>query len=95
MTKSERAHISRAVALGCALCRHLGLGETPAEYHHRRTGTGAGRRASHYDGFPLCPQHHRLGEIALHVRGRKSWEEYFSVTEQYFVDQTRELLGAK
>lgn len=46
MTKAERDHISKAVSLGCALCRHLGLGETPAEYHHQRTGSGAGRKAA-------------------------------------------------
>jgi hypothetical protein len=91
MTKAERDHISRAVALGCALCRALGYGETPAEYHHRRTGTGAGKRASHFDGFPLCPHHHRLGNDALHVMGRKAWERAFNVTEQFFVDQTKEL----
>ena len=93
MTKAEIAHISRAVALGCAICRWKGFGETPAEYHHRRTGTGAGKRASHFDGFPLCPTHHRLGNDALHQMGRKAWERHFGVTEQQFIDQTKEMIA--
>jgi hypothetical protein len=92
MTLSERNHIRRAVEMGCALCRHLGIADSPAEYHHQRDGTGAGRRASHFEGFPLCPLHHRLGNDALHVLGRKAWEEYFHVTEKQFVDQTQAAL---
>lgn len=93
MTKAERAYIGKAVALGCALCRHLGYGESMAEYHHRRTGTGAGKRASHFDGFPLCPTHHRSGNEALHVMGRKAWERHFRVTEQQFIDRTKEMVA--
>jgi len=94
MTKAERDYISRAVSLGCALCRRLGYGESPAEYHHKRTGVGAGQRASHLDGFPLCPAHHRQSNEAIHVMGRKAWERHFEVTEGLFVDQTRILVGA-
>ena len=94
MTKSEREHIERAVALGCALCRHIGYGESPAEYHHRRTGTGAGRKAQHIDGMPLCPQHHRIGSEALHAMGRKSWEAHFGITEIELIEQTQALLYA-
>jgi len=95
MTKAERAYIGKAVALGCALCRNLGYGESPAEYHHKRTGTGAGRRASHYEGFGLCPPHHRTSNDAIHVRGRKDWEKHFDVTENELVAQTQALLGYK
>ena len=59
MTKDEKLWIADAVSLGCLPCRMSGLGPTPAEYHHKRQGQGAGRRASHYDGFPACPAHHR------------------------------------
>lgn len=59
MTKDEMLWIADAVSLGCLPCRMSGLGPTPAEYHHKRQGQGAGRRASHYDGFPACPAHHR------------------------------------
>lgn len=95
MTKAEREYIGKAVSLGCALCRHLGLGETPSEYHHKRTGVGAGARASHFDGFPLCYPHHRGSNEAIHAMGRKAWERAFDVTEQFFVDQTKQLTERK
>jgi hypothetical protein len=93
LTKAERAYIGKAVSLGCCLCRHLGLGETLSEYHHRRTGTGAGKRASHFDGFPLCFFHHRGSNEAIHTMGRKAFEKHFGVTEQQFIDQTKEMVG--
>jgi hypothetical protein len=88
-TKAERAHLDRVARLGCALCNRLGYGESPAEIHHPRTGTGAGRKASHFDAIPLCPAHHRLGNDALHVRGRKAWERLHGVTELELLDETR------
>ena len=45
--------------LGCIACYLQGTPGTPAEIHHPRAGTGAGRKASHFDALPLCPPHHR------------------------------------
>lgn len=103
MTKAEREHLGRIAELGCALCRHKGWGETPAEIHHLRTGTGAGRKASHFEAIPLCPAHHRLGtsgssgpaQIALHVLGRKAWERQHGVTEGELLAATLALVGKK
>lgn len=92
-TKDEKAHMGRVAALGCAICRMLGLGETPALVHHPRTGTGAGRRASHYDTIPLCPHHHDHTNESLHGLGRKAFEALFGITELELVRQTRALLG--
>ena len=92
MTREEKAYVSRAIALGCALCRHLGLGESPGEWHHARTGVGAGKRGPHKRGFPLCPPHHRTSNDALHVCGRRAWERRFGVTEMQFVEQTERLI---
>lgn len=88
MTKAERAHLSRLADMGCILCRRLGFPGTPAEIHHVRTGTGAGRRASHFDTLPLCVEHHR-GSTGLHGMGRKAWERYFGVTEGELLQQVR------
>lgn len=90
-TRAERQYIGKAAELGCALCRHLGLGATPAEIHHPRTGTGAGRRAAHTDGFPLCPEHHR-GNTGLHGMGRKAFEREYGITELELMNQTKQLL---
>lgn len=59
MTKAEKHHLDRVQRLGCIACRLMGYRDTPAEIHHPRAGTGAGRKASHFDAIPLCPNHHR------------------------------------
>ena len=95
-TRAERDHMGRVAELGCALCRRYGYFGTPAELHHPRTGTGAGRRASHMDVIPLCPAHHRQGADGLHVLGRKAFERTHGVTERELLDETRRLLeGAR
>lgn len=93
-TAAEKQHMGRVAELGCCLCRRYGWHGTPAEVHHVRTGTGAGRRASHFDVIPLCPSHHRQGADGLHVMGRKAWERAHGVTELELLAGVRaELLG--
>ncbi len=87
-TAAERAYLSRVADLGCILCRRLRYGNTPAEIHHARTGTGAGRRASHYNTIGLCAEHHR-GNTGLHGMGRKAFEREYGVTELELVEQTK------
>lgn len=93
MTNAERKHLSRVAELGCILCARQGHEGTPAEVHHIRTGAGVGRRSSHMDTIPLCPAHHRLGNDALHVMGRKAWERHHGLTELELLEQVRDLLG--
>ncbi|MDY0036706.1 MAG: Ref family recombination enhancement nuclease [Zoogloea oleivorans] len=94
MTKAEKAHMDRVAQLGCILCRRNGYHGTPAELHHPRTGTGAGRRAAHTDVIPLCPYHHRSSNEALHAMGRKAWERHHGITELELLDETRKALEA-
>lgn len=91
-TKAEKTHMSRVAELGCVLCRRYGHYGTPAELHHPRTGTGAGRRAAHTDVIPLCPYHHRSSNEALHAMGRKAFERHHGVTEMELLDETKQLL---
>lgn len=94
MNKAEREHLSKVSALGCALAWHK-FGEfMEAEIHHPRTGTGAGRKASHFDAIPLSPHFHRLSNEALHVMGRKAFERHHGVTELELLAQTRDRLNA-
>lgn len=79
-TKAERAYMSAQADAGCILCRHLGLGATPAEIHHLRHGVGAGQRNSHSMSIPLCPEHHR-GATGYHGLGRREFERVYGVTE--------------
>ena len=63
----------------CCLCVRLGLGETPAEFHHIREGR-QGKRGK--KGIPLCDRHHRNGPEAIHVMGKRAWAKKFGSTEQ-------------
>lgn len=89
MTKTQRKEYEKLAALGCSLCRHLGLGETLCEIHHiRRMG---GKR----DLAPtigLCPEHHR-GNTGVHGMGRKAFAKHYGVTEEDLLEQTNRLLN--
>lgn len=87
-----KQHMGKVAALGCMLCRHLGLGNTPAAVHHIRTGIGMGRRASDFDTIPLCPEHHQ-GNTGLHGMGRKAFERHYGITELELLNMTKEILG--
>lgn len=84
--------MSRVAALGCVVCRKLGLGATPAEVHHIRTGQGR-KRASDYDTIPLCYLHHR-GQDGIHVLGTKAWVRRF-FSELQLLSETRATLLAE
>jgi hypothetical protein len=91
-TLAEKKHMSRVAELGCAVCRRMGYPGTPAELHHPRAGTGAGRRASHMDVIPLCPEHHR-GSTGLHGLGTKGFPKHWGFDEADLLADTRLLLN--
>jgi predicted secreted protein len=55
----------KVASLGCILCRHLDLGETPANLHHIREGVGMSQRASDWLVVPLYREHHQ-GKTGVH-----------------------------
>jgi hypothetical protein len=84
--------MARVAALGCIVCRNLGLGATPAEVHHILK---SGKRVNHQTVLPLCTLHHRGGvNNAEHV-SRHPWRKEFESrygTERELLAQThREL----
>lgn len=89
--KSEELHLSRVADLGCVLCDHLGLGQTPAEIHHLRDGQGMAQRSSHFLTVPLCPEHHR-GSSGLHGLGEKGFYTRYRLDELDLLSMTIELL---
>lgn len=97
MTKAEKQHLDRVQALGCMACRLMGYRDTPAEIHHPRAGTGAGRKASHFDAIPLCPNHHRgLSHPltpSIHLDKRAFIEQFG--TEAALLQMVRDLLEGK
>jgi hypothetical protein len=90
-TVAEKKHMDAVADLGCAVCRRMGYAGTPAELHHKRAGTGAGRRSSHYDVIPLCPEHHR-GKTGLHGLGTKGFVKHYGYSEADLLDDTALLL---
>ena len=39
-TKADKQHLSDVASLGCVACRNAGLGPSPSEIHHVRSGAG-------------------------------------------------------
>jgi hypothetical protein len=91
-TKAEKKHLSAVAELGCLICNRMGYPNSPSEIHHKRTGTGAGKKASHWDSFPLCVSHHR-GNMGIHGMGTKAFVKYYEVTEDELIDEVYRLLG--
>ena len=93
MTSEERKHLSRVAALGCMVCRRLHGPHDPGpvEIHHKRAGTGAGRRSSHFDAMPLCPEHHR-GKTGIHGLGTKGFPKHWGFNEDDLLQDVRDLL---
>jgi hypothetical protein len=85
-TAAEKRLMAATAQLDCCICRRIGYYGTPAEVHHVRTGTGAGRRGA--DLVPLCPEHHR-GNTGLHGMGRKAFERAYGVTELALAEETK------
>jgi len=92
MTNEERRYLSRVAELGCLVCSRMGYPGTPAEIHHKRAGTGAGRRSSYLDAMPLCPEHHR-GKTGLHGLGTKGFPKHWGYDEDDLIREVREKLG--
>ena len=83
-TKAESSHMGTVAGLGCIICKR------PAEIHHL---PGMGMRASHFHTIPLCPEHHRNGNIGVAVHsGRRSFERNFG-TELELLKKVNKLLG--
>jgi hypothetical protein len=91
-TLAEKKHMGRVAELGCMVCLRMGYEGTPAELHHLRVGTGAGRRASHMDVIPVCPEHHR-GATGLHGLGTKGFAKHWGFDEADLLQDVRTLLG--
>lgn len=94
MTKAEKEHLNKVAALGCIACYKQDTPGTLAEIHHPRAGTGAGRRASHFDAIPLCAIHHRgtLGLSAPSIHGSKNAFIAAFGTEAELLELTKSLL---
>lgn len=88
MTKSEKQWLSDVASLGCICCRNRGLGASPAEIHHVRTGQGMAQRAEHFSVLPLCPHHHRACYPTGFHAAPKTWQVTYG-TETELLSQVK------
>lgn len=92
MSAAGKRHMGRVAGIGCILCRHLGMGESPAEVHHIREGQGGAQRASDFLTVPLCPEHHR-GSSGIHGLGVRGFVTRYRLQELDLLAMTIEALG--
>lgn len=66
-TAAERRHMDRVAALGCILCRRLGVHQSgKTDLHHIREGQGAAQRAPNWLVVPLCHDGCHQGRCGIH-----------------------------
>lgn len=65
-TVAEKWFMDRVASLGCCVCRRIGHGFVPGQFHHIAEGSGL---RSNFAGACLCPEHH-TGASGFHKRGR-------------------------
>ena len=83
----EQRHKARVAALGCIICRQLGIDDSPAHVHHIREGQGMGQRAGDMLTIPLCPEHHQ-GATGIHGLGTRAFERMYGTTELDLLNDT-------
>lgn len=88
LKKKQSEHYDKIAQLGCALCRHLGYGETPSHIHHIRR---LGMKRQNAPVIPLCPEHH-TGNTGVHGLGKKMFAKHYGLTEEDLLLQTENLL---
>lgn len=91
MTKAQR-HMGRVAAVPCVLCRHMGLGDTPALVHHMKLGTGASDRASDFLTIALCELHH-VGPGGVHTLKERGLRLRYNLSEIDLLAMTIEALA--
>ena len=88
---SQKEHLNQVASLGCLLCKHLSLGNSPAQIHHIREGQGMSQRASNFLVVPLCPEHH-TGNSGLHGLGERGFYTRYKLSELDLLAMTIEEL---
>ena len=70
-------YLEAVASVGCVLCKHLGLGYTPAEVHHVESVRD---EMSDYATVPLCQEHHR-GATGVHGLRRRGFEMRYKLSD--------------
>ena len=90
MTKTEKQQYGKLARYGCILCRQHGIrtDDSPTEIHHIRR---FGQTRASASCIPLCAYHHRLGDSAVHVLGKKAFSRYWGFSEEDLLEKLEEL----
>ena len=86
MTPAQR-HMGRVARIGCIICAHMGMGETPAVVHHLEEETGAAQRQDDFLTIPLCPEHH-VGPSGVHKLKKDGIYRRYKASELDFLAMT-------
>lgn len=90
---AEQRYMHQVAAIGCILCLHHGIEDTPAEVHHPRVNLfGMAMRASNWDVIPLCPTHH-TGKGGVHDLGREEFTQVHGVSEPELMSRVKAMTG--
>lgn len=88
MSKAKK-HIARVRELGCVLCDHLNLGQTPAAIHHLFDPS----QRSDFLIAPLCQPHHQ-GPNGFHgLGGEPGFRRRYNLGEVELLAMTLERLA--
>lgn len=89
--RPAQRHMGRVAALGCILCRHMGIDGTPAQVHHLEEETGAAQRQDDFLTIPLCPEHH-TGATGVHTLKKDGIYRRYKVSEFDLLAETLRLV---
>ena len=92
MSKAGRHHMALVARVPCVLCKHMGLGDTPALVHHLKYGTGASDRASDFLTIAVCQEHH-VGKSGIHTLKEKGLRLRYNLSELDLLSMTLEALA--
>ncbi len=84
--------MGRVASVPCVLCKHMGLGETPAQVHHLKYGQGASDRAHDCLTIALCPEHH-TGKSGVHTLKEHGLYLRYKLSELDLLAMTLEALA--
>lgn len=92
MSAAGKRHMARVARVPCVLCRRMGLGDTPAQVHHLKFGTGVSDRAPDVLTIALCPAHH-TGPEGVHTLKERGLRLRYNVSELDLLADTLEALA--
>ncbi len=92
MSAKGKRWMGKVAKIPCVLCAYQGLGESPAQVHHLKMGTGASDRASDMLVIALCYEHH-LGASGVHMLKEKGLRLRYNLSELDLLAMTLEAMA--